>query len=57
MPYMVVLSCIPVLSLWDIKNWLYPAIEHLEAPVSIITPINFVEVLMVVTTYLHAGIS
>ena len=56
MPCVVVLSCTPLLSLWNAKNWLYPAVEHLEALVSIITPMNFVEVLMVVTVYLHAGI-
>ena len=44
MPYVVVLSCTPVLSLWNAKNWLYPAVEHLEALVSIIAPMNFVEV-------------
>ena len=38
MPYIVVLSCTPVLSLWNAKNWLYPAIKHLDAPVSIIIP-------------------
>ena len=38
MPYIVVLSCIPVLSLWNAKNWLYPAIDYLNAPVSIIMP-------------------
>ncbi len=34
----VVLSCTPVLSLWNAKNWLYPAIDYLNAPVSIIMP-------------------
>ena len=56
MPCMVVPSCTPVSSLWNAKNWLYPAVEHLEAPVSIVAPMNFVEVSMVVTAYLHAGI-
>ena len=56
MPCMVILSCILVLSLWNAKNWLYPAVEYLEAPVLIIVPINFVEVLIVVTAYLHASI-
>jgi hypothetical protein len=40
MPYIVVLSCIPVLSLWNIKNWLYPTIDCLDTPVSIIMPIK-----------------
>ena len=53
---MVVPSCTPVSSLWNAKNWLCPAVEHLEALVSIVAPINFVEVSMVVTAYLHAGI-
>jgi hypothetical protein len=56
MPYMVVLICTPVLSLWNAKNWLYPAIECFKALVSIITPISIVEVSMVITVYLHAGI-
>ena len=56
MPCIVVSSRIPVLSLWNAKNWLYPAIECLEALVLIITPMNFVEVSMVVTVYLHASI-
>ena len=40
MPYMVVLSYTPVLSLWNAKNWLYPAIDRLDAPVLIIIPIK-----------------
>ena len=40
MPYMVVLSCIPVLSLLNVKNLLYPAIDYLDAPMSIIIPIK-----------------
>ncbi len=40
MPYIVVLSCTPVLSLWNAKNWPYPAIERLDAPISIIIPIK-----------------
>ena len=40
MPCVVVLSCTPVLSLQNAKNWLYPAIERLDAPVSIIIPIK-----------------
>jgi hypothetical protein len=57
MPYIIVLSYTPVSSLWNTKNWSCPAIEHLEVLISIITPINFVEVLIVITTYLHTGIS
>ena len=56
MPYMVVSSCILVSSLWNFKNWLYPAVKCLEALVLIITPINFVEVLIVITVYLHTSI-
>jgi len=44
MPCMLVSSCTPVLSLWNAKNWPYPAVEYLEALVLIITPMNFVEV-------------
>ena len=40
MPYIVVLSCTPVSSLWNVRNWLYPAINHLDAPISIIMPIK-----------------
>ena len=56
MPCVVVSSCTPVSSLWNAKNWPYPAVERLKALVSIIAPVNFVEVSMVVTVYLHAGI-
>ena len=56
MPCVVVSSCTLVSSLWNAKNWLYPAIECLEALVSIITPMNFVEVSIVITAYLHTGI-
>jgi len=56
MPCVVVLSCIPVSGLWNAKNWSYPAVERLEALVSIIAPINFMEVSMVITAYLHTGI-
>ena len=38
MPYIVVLSCIPVLSLLNVKNWLYPAINCLDALILIIIP-------------------
>jgi len=40
MPYIVVLSYILVLSLLNTKNWLYPAIDCLDAPVLIIMPIK-----------------
>ena len=30
MPCVVVLSCTPVLSLWNIRNWLYPTIDYLN---------------------------
>jgi hypothetical protein len=77
MPCVVVLSYILVLSLWNIKNWLCPTVEHLVVLVLIIAPMNFVEVycevilytngsvsvgntsiviLIVIATYLHAGI-
>ena len=39
-PYIVVLSCTLVLSLWNAKNWLYPAIDYLDAFISIIIPIK-----------------
>ena len=40
MPYIVVLSCIPVLSLWNARNWLYPAMDCLDAFILIIIPIK-----------------
>ena len=40
MPYVVVLSCTPVSSLQNAKNWLYPTIECLDAPILIIIPIK-----------------
>ena len=40
MPCVVVLSCTPVLSLWNARNWLYPTIDHLDALISIIMPIK-----------------
>jgi len=40
MPYIVVLSYTLVLSLLNTKNWLYPAIDRLDAPVLIIMPIK-----------------
>jgi len=36
MPYIVVLSYILVLSLLNAKNWLIPAIDCLDTPISII---------------------
>ena len=39
-PYIVVLSFISVLNLLNAKNWLYPAINHLDIPMSIIMPIK-----------------
>ena len=40
MPYIVVLSYILVLSLQNAKNWLYPTIDYLDAPILIIIPIK-----------------
>jgi len=40
MPYIVVLSFTPVLSLLNAKNWPYPAVDHLDAPILIIMPIK-----------------
>jgi hypothetical protein len=40
MPYVVVLSYTPVSSLWNAKNWLYPAVDCLDTPISIIMPIK-----------------
>ena len=40
MPYIVVLSCTPVLSLWNVRNWLYPTVDCLDAPILIIMPIK-----------------
>jgi len=39
-PYIVVLSYILVSSLQNAKNWLYPAIDRLDAPILIIILIN-----------------
>ena len=39
-PYIVVSSFIPILSLLNAKNWLYPIINCLDAPMSIIMPIK-----------------
>jgi hypothetical protein len=40
MPYIVVLSYILVLNLYNNKNWLYPAINRLDALISIIMSIK-----------------
>ena len=40
MPCVVVLSCIPVLSLWNVRNWPYPTINYLDAFILIIMPIK-----------------
>ena len=40
MPYIVVLSYIPVLSLQNYKNWLYPTIDCLDTFILIIIPIS-----------------
>ena len=39
-PYVVVLSYILVLSLQNAKNWLYPTVNCLDAPILIIIPIK-----------------
>ena len=40
MPYIVVLSFILVLSLLNIKNWLYLIVDYLDALILIIIPIK-----------------
>ena len=40
MPYVVILNCILVLSLWNVRNWLYPIMDCLDAPILIIMPIK-----------------
>ena len=40
MPCVVVLSCTLVLSLWNIRNWPYPAIDCLDTFILIIMPIK-----------------
>jgi hypothetical protein len=40
MPYIVVLSYTLVSSLWNAKNWLYPAGNYLDISISIIMPIK-----------------
>ena len=40
MPYIVVLSYTPVLSFQNIRNWPYPTIDYLDAPILIIMPIK-----------------
>ena len=39
-PYVVVLSYIPVLSLQNARNWPYPTINCLDTPILIIIPIK-----------------
>ena len=39
-PYIVVSSYILMLSLLNTKNWLYPAIDCMDAPILIIIPIK-----------------
>jgi len=39
-PYIVVLSFTPVSSLLNAKNWPYPTVDRLDAPISIIIPIK-----------------
>ena len=38
MPYIVISSYTPVLSLLNTKNWLYPTVDYLDAPMLIIMP-------------------
>ena len=40
MPYIVISSYTPVLSLWNVRNWLYPAMDCLDAFILIIMPIK-----------------
>ena len=40
MPYIVVLSCTPVLSLQNARNWLYLIIDCLDTFILIIIPIK-----------------
>ena len=40
MPCVVVLSYTLVLSLWNVRNWLYPIMDYLDAPILIIMPIK-----------------
>ena len=40
MPYVVVLSCTPVLSLQNARNWPYPTIDRLNTFILIIIPIK-----------------
>ena len=40
MPCVVVLSYIPVLSLQNARNWLYPTMDRLDTPILIIIPIK-----------------
>jgi hypothetical protein len=56
MPCVVVLSYTPVSSLWNTKNWSCPAVKRLVALVSIIAPINFVEVYCEVVLYTNRSV-
>jgi hypothetical protein len=38
MPYIVISSYTPVLSPLNTKNWLYPTVDYLDAPMLIIMP-------------------
>ena len=38
--YIIILSCTPILSLLNAKNWLYPIVDCLDALVLIIMPIK-----------------
>ena len=40
MPCVVILSCTPVLSFWNVRNWLYPTMDCLDAFILIIMPIK-----------------
>ena len=40
MPYIVILSYILALNLYNIKNWLYPVINYLDIFILIIIPIK-----------------
>ena len=40
MPYIVILSCTLVSSLWNTKNWLYPTVDCLDTFILIIIPIK-----------------
>ncbi len=40
MSFVVILSYILVLNLWNTKNWPYPTVDHLDAPMSTIMPMK-----------------